>query len=218
MFTTACCDYVFPTIEKLSRHDKICEKSVEGKSQEYPKPKRNYFGHELVNEVSDNSLENFKEVVDISSESPDESTNNVTVQFKPLGIFSKQHISGQIVNVDKNVDNRIVGKHKKIPRVVSAVKRMEFYSTHIIQEGYAPTFTTKTDYVCNTCSEIFGTYFEVKSHYNNRCGKDKIKTIRLKKPSASETKTGDNEELLFHVTCQYCDKNFSTTSKVSKFS
>ena len=38
-----------------------------------------------------------------------------------------------------------VAKHKKIPRVVSAVKRMEFYSTHIIQEGFAPTLTTKTD-------------------------------------------------------------------------
>merc|ERR1711874_183466 len=34
-----------------------------------------------------------------------------------------------------------------------------------------------------------------------------------KSPKISES-TGENEELLFHVTCQYCDKNFSTKSKL----
>ena len=165
----------FSTIHELQDHSLKCDKNIKGKN------------------------------VTVQFTGNEENVKNTKVQFKPPEIKTEfcpicdlpfdnkvllrnhmKKVHRQKINDPRLIDDSEAsdilidrrGKEVEIPKVVSATKIMSYYTKRVIQEGYMPTYTTRNEYSCNKCKEVFDSLAKVNTHYETKCKKG-VKTVAI---------------------------------------
>ena len=167
-----CIETKFSTVRELQDHSLKCEKNI----------KENSGGKNVTVQFTGN-VENVKNAK-LQFKPPEIKTEFCPICDLPFDnkVLLRNHmkiVHGQKCNYPKLIDDSETsdilidrsGKKIGIPKVVSATKIMSYYTKRVIQEGYMPTYTTRNEYSCNKCKEVFDSLPKVQTHYETKCKK-----------------------------------------------